>query len=139
MKDRKLLWKLDRTLIPWYDPPLHCRIRLTSRSPGFACFISPGEYKYLAMVRARHLRRWDSFLDRTNVGNAKLGGLQKDLKMTDGQYNAALSIFFVSYSVFEPLTQILLKRFRPSIFLPCTMILWVCGPWSRISAYANHL
>lgn len=44
--------------------------------------------------------------------------------MTPGQYNAALSIFFVSYSCFEPLTNILLKRLRPSVFLPATMILW---------------
>ena len=44
--------------------------------------------------------------------------------MTNNQYNNTLTIFFVSYSFFEPLTQILLKKFRPSIFLPVTMILW---------------
>ena len=44
--------------------------------------------------------------------------------MTSNQYNNTLTIFFVSYSVFEPLTQILLKKFRPSVFLPVTMILW---------------
>ncbi|KAF2112478.1 pantothenate transporter liz1 [Lophiotrema nucula] len=65
-----------------------------------------------------------SFLDRTNIGNAKIDGLQEDLHMTDGQYNATLSIFFVSYACFEPLTNILLKRLRPSIFLPIIMILW---------------
>jgi sugar phosphate permease len=65
-----------------------------------------------------------SFLDRTNIGNAKVDGLQEDLKMTNGQYNASLTIFFVSYSVFEPLTNVLLKKMRPSIFLPLIMILW---------------
>lgn len=44
--------------------------------------------------------------------------------MTGGQYNAALSVFFVSYSLAEPLTNVLLKRLRPSIFLPTIMILW---------------
>jgi len=44
--------------------------------------------------------------------------------MTNGQYNATLSIFFVSYSVFEPLTNVLLKRLRPSIFLPLIMVSW---------------
>lgn len=44
--------------------------------------------------------------------------------MTNQQYNNTLTIFFVSYSLFEPVTQILLKRFRPSIFLPVTMVLW---------------
>lgn len=65
-----------------------------------------------------------SFLDRTNIGNAKIDGLTKDLHLTPGQYNASLSIFFVSYAVFEPLTNILLKRLRPSVFLPVTMTLW---------------
>lgn len=57
-------------------------------------------------------------------GNAKIQGLQKDLHMTNGQYNATLTIFFVSYALFEPLTNILLKRLRPRIFIPVTMILW---------------
>ncbi|KAF2810370.1 MFS nicotinic acid transporter-like protein Tna1 [Mytilinidion resinicola] len=65
-----------------------------------------------------------SFLDRTNIGNAKIDGLQKDLGMTDGQYNAALSLFFVSYALAEPLTNVLLKRLRPSIFIPIIMIFW---------------
>lgn len=65
-----------------------------------------------------------SFLDRTNIGNAKIDGLQEDLKMTNGQYNASLTIFFVSYSVFEPLTNVLLKKLRPSVFLPIIMIWW---------------
>ncbi|KAJ6087751.1 hypothetical protein N7467_006665 [Penicillium canescens] len=65
-----------------------------------------------------------SFLDRTNIGNAKIVGLQKDLGMTNAQYNASLTIFFVSYSVFEPLTNVLLKRLRPSIFIPLIMMAW---------------
>lgn len=65
-----------------------------------------------------------SFLDRTNIGNAKIDGLIDDLNMTPGQYNASLSIFFVSYALFEPLTNILLKRLRPSVFIPAIMILW---------------
>ncbi|KAJ4370709.1 hypothetical protein N0V83_005230 [Neocucurbitaria cava] len=65
-----------------------------------------------------------SFLDRTNIGNAKVDGLQEDLNMTNGQYNESLTIFFVSYSVFEPLTNVLLKKLRPSVFLPIIMIWW---------------
>jgi len=65
-----------------------------------------------------------SFLDRTNIGNAKIVGLQTSIHISGPQYNAALSLFFVSYSLFEPLTNILLKRLRPSIFLPIIMVLW---------------
>ena len=65
-----------------------------------------------------------SFLDRTNIGNARLLGLQKSLHITNGQYAACLTIFFVSYALFEPLTNILLKRLRPSVFIPAIMTLW---------------
>lgn len=59
-----------------------------------------------------------SFLDRTNIGNAKIAGLQSDLKMSNNQWNASLAIFFVSYSIFEPVSNMLLKKFRPSIYIP---------------------
>ncbi|KAI5305798.1 hypothetical protein KEM55_008840 [Ascosphaera atra] len=65
-----------------------------------------------------------SFLDRTNVGNAHVEGLQTDLKMNDGEYNASLSIFFVAYALLEPLTNVCLKRFRPHVFISATMVLW---------------
>ncbi|KAI5358614.1 putative major facilitator superfamily, MFS transporter superfamily [Septoria linicola] len=65
-----------------------------------------------------------SFLDRTNIGNAKIDGLITDLHMTQGQYQASLSIFFVSYSLFEPLTNVLLKKLRPSVFIPAIMLFW---------------
>jgi sugar phosphate permease len=65
-----------------------------------------------------------SFLDRTNIGNAKIDGLLDDLKMSGPQYNASLSIFFVSYALFEPLTNVLLKRLKPSIFIPAIMVAW---------------
>ncbi|KAA8908148.1 major facilitator superfamily domain-containing protein, partial [Sphaerosporella brunnea] len=65
-----------------------------------------------------------SFLDRTNIGNAKIEGLVADLGMTQTQYNASLTIFFVSYAVFEPVSNILLKRMRPRIYIPVIMLAW---------------
>ncbi|PWW72079.1 MFS general substrate transporter [Tuber magnatum] len=65
-----------------------------------------------------------SFLDRTNIGNAKIEGLMDDLGMTSGQYNACLTIFFVSYALFEPISNILLKRMKPRIYIPLIMVLW---------------
>lgn len=67
----------------------------------------------------------DANLPAANIGNAKIDGLQEDLHMTNTQYNNTLTIFFISYSVFEPLTNVLLKRLRPSVFIPIIMILWV--------------
>ncbi|KAI1101472.1 MFS general substrate transporter [Jackrogersella minutella] len=66
-----------------------------------------------------------AFLDRTNIGNAKVANLPQDLHLQlPGQYNLTLTIFFISYSLFEPLTNVLLKRLRPSIFVPIIMVLW---------------
>lgn len=66
-----------------------------------------------------------AFLDRTNIGNAKIAGLTKappeGISISTGEYNSSLTIFFVSYAVFEPLTNILLKRMRPSRFIPLIM------------------
>jgi len=42
-----------------------------------------------------------SFLDRTSIGNAKIAGMVKELGLSPGQYNVALSIMFVSYVSFE--------------------------------------
>lgn len=38
-----------------------------------------------------------SNLDRSNIGNAKIAGLNEDLGLSGIQYNIALSLFFVPY------------------------------------------
>jgi sugar phosphate permease len=44
--------------------------------------------------------------------------------MTNTQYNLCLTVFFISYSVFEIPSNILLKKLKPHIWLPLTMTLW---------------
>ncbi|CAK7274821.1 hypothetical protein SEPCBS119000_006368 [Sporothrix epigloea] len=65
-----------------------------------------------------------AFLDRTNIGNAKIAHLETELGLSTSKYNATLTIFFISYSIFEPITNILIKRLRPSIFIPIIMVTW---------------
>ena len=38
-----------------------------------------------------------SFLDRTNVGNAKIIGLTTDIGITNLQYNQGLAVFYATY------------------------------------------
>lgn len=38
-----------------------------------------------------------SFLDRTNVGNAKIIGLEEDLGITDHQYDIGLAVYYLTY------------------------------------------
>ncbi|RSL61676.1 hypothetical protein CEP51_013592, partial [Fusarium floridanum] len=65
-----------------------------------------------------------SFLDRTNIGNARLAGMEPDLHMSGADYNSALTIFFVSYAAFEPATNALLKRLKPRIFFTSIIMIW---------------
>ncbi|KAH8898844.1 MFS general substrate transporter [Thozetella sp. PMI_491] len=70
-----------------------------------------------------------SFLDRTNIGNARLDTLEKDLKMDPIRlmYNDALAIFFPFYVAAEIPSNMAMKRFRPSIWIPSIMVAWaVC-------------
>ncbi|KAI3401935.1 hypothetical protein diail_6495 [Diaporthe ilicicola] len=65
-----------------------------------------------------------SSLDRANIGNAKIEGLAKDLKLTGVEYNTALSVFFISYILFNTPSNVILKQIkRPSWYLgACTII-----------------
>jgi sugar phosphate permease len=65
-----------------------------------------------------------SFLDRTNIGNARLAGMEADLGMSGANYNMSLTIFFISYAVAEPITNALLKRLTPRIFFTGIIISW---------------
>ncbi|KAK4999462.1 hypothetical protein LTR66_001519 [Elasticomyces elasticus] len=65
-----------------------------------------------------------SFLDRSNVANARLDGLTKDLHMTGNQYLTGLTIFFVGYILFEVFWNIILKRIGPKLWLPSITLAW---------------
>ncbi|KAH9907612.1 MFS general substrate transporter [Xylariomycetidae sp. FL2044] len=58
------------------------------------------------------------FIDRANIGNARLAGLEKDLGMTGNDYNQLLSIFYISYIVFEIPATLLCKWIGPGWFIP---------------------
>ncbi|KAG0699255.1 major facilitator superfamily domain-containing protein [Suillus ampliporus] len=87
--------------------------------------------------RARILRKIDwhllpfvtlfyllSFLDRTNVGNAKVAGMSTDLNLIGFRYNIAAAVFFIPYSFAEVPSNIALKLFRPSRWIPTIMVAW---------------
>ncbi|PTB67637.1 MFS general substrate transporter [Trichoderma citrinoviride] len=66
-----------------------------------------------------------AFLDRVNIANAKLFGLATDLDLGTGdKYNTALVIFFVPYCIFEVPSNILLKKFKPHVWLSLNMFLF---------------
>ncbi|PSN71387.1 putative MFS transporter [Corynespora cassiicola Philippines] len=58
------------------------------------------------------------FIDRANIGNARLAGLEADLKLTGYDYNAILSVFYISYIVFEIPSNMMCKWMGPGWFIP---------------------
>jgi hypothetical protein len=42
-----------------------------------------------------------SFLDRSNIGNARIAGLERDLWLSSEQYEWLLTAFYISYILFE--------------------------------------
>lgn len=77
-----------------------------------------------------------AFLDRVNVGNALLYGLPEDLHLRGNQLNIALSIFFVTYCVFEIPANILMKYLSPHIFLSLSLML--CGIIAIIQGFVQN-
>ncbi|KAL4244698.1 MFS transporter superfamily protein [Abortiporus biennis] len=65
-----------------------------------------------------------SYIDRANIGNAKVLGMAAALKLTPNQYNAALSIFFAGYVVYETPSNIILKRTSPRYYIPVMTVIW---------------
>ncbi|KAK0277411.1 hypothetical protein LTR91_006040 [Friedmanniomyces endolithicus] len=64
-----------------------------------------------------------SFLDRSNIGNARLAGLTDDLHLSDDQYQWLLTAFYISYILFEWMT-ICYQLFPPHIYISCCVFAW---------------
>ncbi|KAL3465085.1 major facilitator superfamily domain-containing protein [Aspergillus heterothallicus] len=65
-----------------------------------------------------------SFLDRSNIGNAKIAGMSKDLHLRGHQYNIALTVFFFPYALFEVPSNVVLKLMRPSRWIAIMILAW---------------
>jgi MFS family permease len=59
-----------------------------------------------------------SFIDRANIGNARLAGLEKDLNLKGYDYNQVLSVFYISYILFEIPSNVCCKWMGPGWFIP---------------------
>ncbi|OJK04670.1 hypothetical protein ASPACDRAFT_1877896 [Aspergillus aculeatus ATCC 16872] len=82
-----------------------------------------------------------SFLDRSNVGNARLEGMGTDLDMSGDQYLTGLTLYFIGYVLFEVPCNIILKKTTPRTWLPTLTLVWgvvatLCGV---VQNYAGFL
>ncbi|KAL9007183.1 MAG: hypothetical protein Q9188_000117 [Gyalolechia gomerana] len=65
-----------------------------------------------------------AFLDRINIGNARIQGLEADLDMEGQQYNVALQVFFILYILFEVPSNIFIRKMAPSTWLSGIILGW---------------
>ncbi|KAH3663950.1 hypothetical protein OGAPHI_004664 [Ogataea philodendri] len=65
-----------------------------------------------------------SYMDRTNIANAKVAGLMEDLKMDSGNYSISLIVFFVFYVIFEVPANLIMVKVGPIKFVPTIMVIW---------------
>ncbi|KAG0638157.1 major facilitator superfamily domain-containing protein [Tuber brumale] len=65
-----------------------------------------------------------SFLDRVNIGNARLYGLEEDLGLKGNQFQTSVSILFVTYLVFEIPSNLVLKKFTPRRYIAAITTIW---------------
>ncbi|CAN9460502.1 unnamed protein product [Alternaria alternata] len=56
-----------------------------------------------------------AFLDRSNIGNARIAGMEDDLGLSSPQYQWLLTIFYISYIVFGFLAIILANTFAGAL------------------------
>ncbi|KAH8880214.1 MFS general substrate transporter [Thozetella sp. PMI_491] len=70
-----------------------------------------------------------NYLDRNNISQAKLNGIEKDLNLEGAEYNTAVSLLNAGYMVMQIPSNMILTRVRPSLYLP----FWTCV-WSIVAA-----
>ncbi|EGG00548.1 uncharacterized protein MELLADRAFT_25355, partial [Melampsora larici-populina 98AG31] len=77
-----------------------------------------------------------NFIDRSNIGNAKVAGLERDLHLKGIQFNIALSAFTISYVLVKIPSNLILRRVGAKIWLPFLVFCW--GTVTIFSAFMTN-
>ncbi|RMZ91740.1 hypothetical protein DV736_g1017, partial [Chaetothyriales sp. CBS 134916] len=64
-----------------------------------------------------------SFLDRSNIGNARIAGLESSLQLTSNQYDWLLTSFYICYIAFEWMIM-LYRVLPPRLYIPVCVLSW---------------
>lgn len=64
------------------------------------------------------------YLDRINVANARLAGMQDDLNMSDTMWSAGISLFYVGYIITQLPATVYLAKGLPRWQMPAYVIGW---------------
>ncbi|KAF2129835.1 MFS general substrate transporter [Dothidotthia symphoricarpi CBS 119687] len=62
------------------------------------------------------------FLDRANIGNARIQGMATDLNLVGVRFNWVVSIFYIIYMLVEVPSNTILKKIGPKYYLPMLVV-----------------
>ncbi|KPI37705.1 putative transporter [Cyphellophora attinorum] len=65
-----------------------------------------------------------NYLDRINVSNARLAGMQEDFHMSDVEWSAGISLFYVGYIISQVPANVIIAKGKPRVLLPTVMLGW---------------
>ncbi|KAI1080098.1 MFS transporter [Whalleya microplaca] len=65
-----------------------------------------------------------NFLDRVNIGNSKLYGLEEDLALVGNQYQICVAVLFIPYCLLEVPSTLIIKKAKPNRFLAIIAVCW---------------
>ncbi|KAH8651051.1 allantoate permease [Xylariales sp. PMI_506] len=82
-----------------------------------------------------------NFLDRTALAQARLGTLEKDLRLKGVEYNTVTSILFIGYILLQLPSNLLLTKVRPSLYLCLMMAIWgtISASQAATQSFAGEL
>ncbi|KAF8551807.1 hypothetical protein OG21DRAFT_1512271 [Imleria badia] len=79
-----------------------------------------------------------AYLDRSNLGNARLQGLPEDVLGGDPTgllFDWLVAVFFIPYILCQVPWTVLSKYYSPRIWIGCSAILWGLCSTSMVSSY----
>ncbi|KAI9275565.1 major facilitator superfamily domain-containing protein [Phascolomyces articulosus] len=64
------------------------------------------------------------YLDRSNVSNAVIAGLKDDINLQGTQFSTSVSVFFITYIMFQIPSNMVLKRIGARLWLSIIILVW---------------
>ncbi|KAI8712035.1 MFS domain-containing protein [Fusarium sp. LHS14.1] len=76
-----------------------------------------------------------NMMDRVNIGNARLFGMEDELGMKGNDFQLTVSVLFVTYCLFESPSNLIIKRLQPARYLAGLTLCW--GITATFSAWVS--
>ncbi|KAJ6539330.1 MFS general substrate transporter [Mycena capillaripes] len=77
-----------------------------------------------------------NFIDRSNVGNARIAGLETDTKLHGNQFNIVLTVFYATYLLVEVPSNLVMKKVKPNRWIPFLVFMW--GAVTTLTAVVHN-